>query len=279
MNAVARAFGFGNSFSTAAVMMPSVPSEPMNRSLQVVARVVLAQAFEPVPDPPVGQHHLEAERRVRACCRSAAPRCRPRWWRGCRRSGTSPRRRARAGTGSPPPRPRPARSCSMQPASTVMVALTGSTARMRSSRASDSTIAADSGTPPPTSPVLPPCGTIGTPAAAHCPTTKATSAVSRGRTTAERRALIERRGPRRDSPPCRLAAVSTCAAPRRAASVSSRMGEERRGRSCLVALRYDLRALLREPNRARRKARHRLSVSSDRDDRLRIAPGAVAPML
>ncbi len=31
MKAVSTARGFGNSFSTAAVMMPSVPSAPMNR--------------------------------------------------------------------------------------------------------------------------------------------------------------------------------------------------------------------------------------------------------
>ena len=33
-NAVAFSAGFGNSLSTAAVMMPSVPSEPMNRSFR-----------------------------------------------------------------------------------------------------------------------------------------------------------------------------------------------------------------------------------------------------
>ena len=39
------------------------------------------------------------------------------------------------------------------------------------------------GTPPPTSPVLPPCGTIANPAAAQIRTTAATSAVEAGRTT------------------------------------------------------------------------------------------------
>jgi hypothetical protein len=64
-----------------------------------------------------------------------------------------------------------------------MVALTGSISRMRSSRAVDSTIPPN-GTPAPTSPVLPPCGTTETPALAHSRTVKATSAVSAGRTTA-----------------------------------------------------------------------------------------------
>jgi hypothetical protein len=39
------------------------------------------------------------------------------------------------------------------------------------------------GTPPPTSPVLPPCGTIGSPTSAQIRTTAATSAVEAGRTT------------------------------------------------------------------------------------------------
>ena len=54
---------------------------------------------------------------------------------------------------------------------------------MRSRRASDSTTP-PCGTPPPTRPVLPPCGTTGTPAAAQARTTAATSAVVRGRTAA-----------------------------------------------------------------------------------------------
>ncbi len=54
-------------------------------------------------------------------------------------------------------------SCSTQPASTVIVPLMASTSRTRFKRFSDSTIASPdvSGVAPPTSPVLPPCGTIG----------------------------------------------------------------------------------------------------------------------
>ena len=44
-----------------------------------------------------------------------------------------------------------------------------------------------SGTPPPTSPVLPPCGTVATPASWHAVTTAATSSVDPGRTTASAR--------------------------------------------------------------------------------------------
>ena len=53
-------------------------------------------------------------------------------------------------------------------------------------RFSDSTISRpfSSGVPPPTRPVLPPCGTTATFSAAHSPTTAATSPVLAGRTTA-----------------------------------------------------------------------------------------------
>ncbi|GJD76417.1 hypothetical protein CFIICLFH_4675 [Methylobacterium goesingense] len=40
------------------------PLGPEEELLQVVARIVLAQALEPVPDPAVGQHHLEPENEV-----------------------------------------------------------------------------------------------------------------------------------------------------------------------------------------------------------------------
>src|SRR6516165_8646793 len=55
------------------------------------------------------------------------------------------------------------RSARMQPASTVIVKLTGSIARIRFMRPSARTTLclSSGGTPPPTRPVLPPCGTIG----------------------------------------------------------------------------------------------------------------------
>ena len=74
-------------------------------------------------------------------------------------------------------------SLSTMPASTVMLAFTGSTARRRVSRAMETTMP-PCGRPPPTWPVLPPCATTATPASAQARTVKATSAVSAGRTTA-----------------------------------------------------------------------------------------------
>ena len=72
--------------------------------LQVVAGVVLAQRRAGRPRrgrraaPPRGRAP------ARAPCRSAARSRRRRWWRGCRRSGSCPPRRARAETGAPRPR-------------------------------------------------------------------------------------------------------------------------------------------------------------------------------
>ena len=76
--------------------------------------------------------------------------------------------------------------CKMQPASTVMVLFNASMSRTRFMRASDSTSAlpATSGVAAPDIPVLPPCGTIGTPCAAHQRTTVAASAVVSGCATA-----------------------------------------------------------------------------------------------
>jgi len=79
--------------------------------------------------------------------------------------------------------------CRMQPASTVMVLLSGSMARIRFMRARLTTtsplgwLAGAHGVAPPTRPVLPPCGTMATSAAAQTATTRATSPVQPGRTT------------------------------------------------------------------------------------------------
>ena len=64
-HAVSTERGRGTRRSTAAVMMPSVPSAPMNRFLQVVAGVVLLELVQVVEDAAVGQHHFKPER-VRA---------------------------------------------------------------------------------------------------------------------------------------------------------------------------------------------------------------------
>ena len=74
----------------------------------------------------------------------------------------------------------------MQPASTVMVRLSRSMARTTFMRVRLSTtcVPLPSGVLPTDRPVLPPCGTIATPASAQARTTAATSAVEPGRTTA-----------------------------------------------------------------------------------------------
>ena len=77
-------------------------------------------------------------------------------------------------------------AASGSPDSTVIVALAVSIARTRFMRVRAITTEAPlaSGTEPPHMPVLPPCGTMATPASAHARTTAATSAVVPGRTTA-----------------------------------------------------------------------------------------------
>ena len=56
--------GRGTSFSTAAVMMPSVPSRPDEQLAQAIAGVVLAQPAQPVPDLAVRQHDLQPQHQV-----------------------------------------------------------------------------------------------------------------------------------------------------------------------------------------------------------------------
>ncbi|MBB1599042.1 hypothetical protein A9977_03175 [Variovorax sp. UMC13] len=77
--------------------------------------------------------------------------------------------------------------CSVTPASTSIVLLTGSMARTRFSRASESTSARplSSGVAPPDRPVLPPCGTTGTRWAWHQRTMAATSCALSGWATAQ----------------------------------------------------------------------------------------------
>ena len=103
--------------------------------------------------------------------------------------------------------------CRTQPASTVIVMFAASMPRTRSSRArlSTSCLPLASGTEPPTSPVLPPWGTMLVPCSAHSSTTCATSAVLPGRTTAS--ALPCQRLRQSTSHCPRLSPVSTLPAP------------------------------------------------------------------
>ncbi|MOA13851.1 hypothetical protein D3C78_1339170 [compost metagenome] len=87
-------------------------------------------------------------------------------------------------------RPAPAAACwaasTEQPASSVMLLSSASTRRtaVMRSRLSTTSRPEASGVEPPTSPVLPPCGTTATLCAVHSATTRDTSRVVAGRTTA-----------------------------------------------------------------------------------------------
>ena len=155
--------------------------------LQVVARVVLLQALEAVPDAPVGQHHLEAEHQLARIAVSQHARRRRRWWRGCRRSGSCPPTAGSAGTADRrcrlPPAPRPASGrprpswCSPQ-----------GRARARASRRpTESRISPRIGVCPPTRPVLPACGTTGMPCSWASARIRDTSSVVPGRSTIDAR--------------------------------------------------------------------------------------------
>ena len=96
----------GKSFKVAAVITPSVPSEPIISRVKIIARVVLAQLGEAGQDPPIGQHRLDAEREISRRRHRRSHARRPRWWRDCRQSCTSLRRPARAeNSGRPIQRP------------------------------------------------------------------------------------------------------------------------------------------------------------------------------
>ncbi len=162
-NAVSTERGRGNSFSTAAVMMPSVPSAPMNRLLQVVAGVVLLQlgkavarcARRPAPLRGRAPGRARRHRRARAVPPALVERLPPMVQLPSAPSDSGNRRSASA-----------AACCALAsttPASQVMVLDAASISRMRSSRVSDSTISPSCGVCPPTRPVLPPCGTIAVP--------------------------------------------------------------------------------------------------------------------
>jgi len=109
----------------------------------------------------------------------------------------------------------------MQPASTVIVLLTGSTSRIRFSRDSDSTtwVPLASTVAAPHMPVWPPCGTMATPWRAQRRTTVATSAVLPGRSTASG---LPKNLRRQSMAQASRSAVSTLAAPiaARASSIS-----------------------------------------------------------
>ena len=113
-------------------------------------RAAAARARRPAPP--------RAPRPARASSRGAAPAPRPRPSRPCRRS--SPRRAPRSRRRAPARVPRSAAAsvAGVTPAPTVTCRATASTGPIAVSRASESTTSPPRGTPPPTSPVFPPCG-------------------------------------------------------------------------------------------------------------------------
>src|SRR5580704_6590385 len=152
--------------------------------LQVVAGIVLAQAAQPVPDPPIREHDFEAQGQLAriavAQYRDAAAlvdKLPPIWQLPSAPRLSGNKRSASAAAWC--------KCASTQPASTVIVKLRGSIARMRfmRPRARTMLVPSSGGTPPPTRPVFPPCGTIGSLASAQIRTTAATSSVDAGRTT------------------------------------------------------------------------------------------------
>ena len=68
---------------------------------QLVAGVVLAQAASGRPRSRPAASRPRGRGTARAHCRSAAPACRRRWWRGCRRWCSCPRRRGCSGNSRP----------------------------------------------------------------------------------------------------------------------------------------------------------------------------------
>ena len=83
--------------------------------LQVVAGVVLAKRAQSVPDARRRAARPRGPAPARACCRSEARRCRPRWWKGCRRSRSCLRPPAKAGRGGRARRPPAAASRARSP--------------------------------------------------------------------------------------------------------------------------------------------------------------------
>jgi hypothetical protein len=150
--------------------------------LEVVAGVVLAQAAQAVPDAAVGQHHFQAQRQLAGIAVA----------QHLHAAGIGGQVAADGGAAFGGERQREqaislARRLlhRMQGASGLDGdgVVGGSTARMRFRRVSAITTSPPVGVAPPHSPVLPPCGTIATPASAQARTTAATSSVLPGKTT------------------------------------------------------------------------------------------------
>jgi hypothetical protein len=170
------------------VTIPSVPSEPISKLLEVEPAVVLLERNQRVehrcrrPAPP------PAPAPARASCRGAAPACRRHWSRSARRWWPSPCRPESAGSAGLPGRGF-VQVCRITPASHTASRASASSRRIAFIRRSDRSSAAPlaSGVAPPDMPLLPPCGTIGTPCRAQSFTSARLRAVEAGEASASAR--------------------------------------------------------------------------------------------
>ena len=159
-SAVCRAARGGCRRSTARVITPSVPSDPMNKLLQVVARIVLDHLAHRTEHGAVRRARLRGRAPGRAPCPTGSRDCRRHWSRDCRRSGTSRARRDRAQVRSPPPARPPARFATWCPRSTVMRRRRARRfPRRRQAVRATTQMSPRDAIAPPASPVMPPCGT------------------------------------------------------------------------------------------------------------------------
>ncbi len=193
-SATSRSRGRGASFSTAAVMIPSVPSLPTNSWRRQYPVLSLRSRRSPSHTVPSGSTTSSPSTRSRALPKrtvelppalvaSTPPIC------------AVPSELMDSGSSRSAASAASCAAFSVTPASTVMVMSSASISRTRFSRdrLSTSCDPSSEGTAPPTMEVLPPCGTTATPSRAHSASTAATSAVSAGRTTAGVRPWYSRR--------------------------------------------------------------------------------------
>ena len=146
---------------------------------QVVPDVVFRQSGPSAKHGPVGEHRLDAEHLCAGRCRAGRPAARRRSSRQPRPMSRTLSLRGRCPASVRRGQPRAVRrQPSSRPAPNVRP--TGSTESMVFNRRRLRTTSPSAGTDAPTRPVLPPCGTSETPAAAQARTTSATSAVDAG---------------------------------------------------------------------------------------------------
>lgn len=98
--------------------------------LEVVAGIILAQTAQTVPDLTIRQHDFQPEREFHGYRRSAAPARRPRWSTDSPPIWQLPSAARDSGNNRPTSSAASCKACKTHPASTVMVLLSGSMARI-----------------------------------------------------------------------------------------------------------------------------------------------------